>query len=528
MSPTGPFAHSAIQSRRGHQSHALDRKQSMSISREFGGLSRRALALLTALVCACPRAAGVEVDGTSSSNVQRRVVSSISHEDPDRELPPLVLQLPPEAKTMSGEEVYYIGEQLLIRGQSLQAAAFLARSAELMPRDSFSHGNLAIALHQMGRSKEAVPHFRTAAGLNPAALYFSNLGQALWSIGEIEEAIKVLHTAVRMDDTQTASEVLLMQLEHYTGSIIEDWDIKYSVCQRHLRRALAKAEAPMGTVADLIWTPSQIVLLDVDEHDVLRVCRKHTAVPVRGDAALLSAHYPREAAGAGQRMRLGYLSYSFGLGVRNGLMFNVFEAHDRARVEVFGFAIRPHDEDADAPTRAQVERNVEHFVDISTTQVDDVAALMNSLHIHVLVDICGLHANGTMLYRTILSRRPAAVQVAYMAFAATTGADYVDYLVTDATTSPPEFVSHYSEALMMLPYSYHINSHKKRFAEVPFLHMSGAALTYMCACVCVCVQYMRTHVYTYIRINFISSFSPPRTNIFIYVILHTLFLYIFI
>ena len=24
-----------------------------------------------------------------------------------------------------------------------------------------------------------------------------------------------------------------------------------------------------------------------------------------------------------------------------------------------------------------------------------------------------------------------------------TGADYVDYLVTDATTSPPEFVTHY-------------------------------------------------------------------------------------
>ena len=43
----------------------------------------------------------------------------------------------------------------------------------------------------MGRSKEAVPHFRTAAGLNPAALYFANLVQALWSIGEIEEAIRV-------------------------------------------------------------------------------------------------------------------------------------------------------------------------------------------------------------------------------------------------------------------------------------------------------------------------------------------------
>ena len=125
---------------------------------------------------------------------------------------------------------------------------------------------------------------------------------------------------------------------------------------------------------------------------------------------------------------------------------------------------------------------MEHFVDISRVQVEQVAALMNSLEIHVLVDICGLHANGTTLYRTILARRPAGVQVAcmalvailhayvlvaimhaimhacipatvhtcrhahalhmkvaYMAFAATTGASYVDYLATDSITSPPEY-----------------------------------------------------------------------------------------
>jgi predicted O-linked N-acetylglucosamine transferase (SPINDLY family) len=59
---------------------------------------------------------------------------------------------------------------------------------------------------------------------------------------------------------------------------------------------------------------------------------------------MLRPHYPQ--GGSRQRLRLGYVSYSFGLGVRNGLMYNVFEAHDRARVEVFGFAIRPHDDGA--------------------------------------------------------------------------------------------------------------------------------------------------------------------------------------
>ncbi len=37
---------------------------------------------------------------------------------------------------------------------------------------------------------------------------------------------------------------------------------------------------------------------------------------------------------------------------------------------------------------------------------------------------------------------------------------------TDSVTSPPEYRAHYSEALMLLPYSYHINSHKRRFPHI--------------------------------------------------------------
>ena len=42
---------------------------------------------------------------------------------------------------------------------------------------------------------------------------------------------------------------------------------------------------------------------------------------------------------------------------------------------------------------------VEHFVDISRIEVSDIPALINSNNVHVLIDICGLHANGTMLYK---------------------------------------------------------------------------------------------------------------------------------
>ena len=87
--------------------------------------------LLVIIYCFSCAAGGITDSAVISGEKEHRVLSSTSHEDPNRDLPPLVLELPPEAERMTGEEVYYVGEQLLMRGQSLQAAAFLARAAGL-------------------------------------------------------------------------------------------------------------------------------------------------------------------------------------------------------------------------------------------------------------------------------------------------------------------------------------------------------------------------------------------------------------
>ena len=113
------------------------------------------VALLLVLTVVCPRA---------GANDKTLVLSSHSLEDPDRfalalscpgaaasnarcfarpccrDLPPLELELPLEARELSGEQVYYYGEQLLMKGQSLQAAAFLARAT---PTGTFTRRKLS-------------------------------------------------------------------------------------------------------------------------------------------------------------------------------------------------------------------------------------------------------------------------------------------------------------------------------------------------------------------------------------------------
>jgi predicted O-linked N-acetylglucosamine transferase (SPINDLY family) len=67
----------------------------------------------------------------------------------------------------------------------------------------------------------------------------------------------------------------------------------------------------------------------------------------------------------------------------------------------------------------------------------------------------------------ILARRPAPVQAAYLVYAGTTGADFLDYLIADRFVVPPEAAGAYSEPLKYLPHSYQCTDDRRAVADPP-------------------------------------------------------------
>lgn len=66
----------------------------------------------------------------------------------------------------------------------------------------------------------------------------------------------------------------------------------------------------------------------------------------------------------------------------------------------------------------------------------------------------------------IFAMQPAPIQVSYMGFPGTTGANYIDYLVTDEFVSPLRFSHIYSEKLVHLPHCYFVNDYKQKNQDV--------------------------------------------------------------
>jgi protein O-GlcNAc transferase len=65
----------------------------------------------------------------------------------------------------------------------------------------------------------------------------------------------------------------------------------------------------------------------------------------------------------------------------------------------------------------------------------------------------------------ICALRPAPIQVSYLGFPGTSGADFFDYLITDRIVTPERHLPYYREQIVYLPHCYQVNDHRQAIAE---------------------------------------------------------------
>jgi predicted O-linked N-acetylglucosamine transferase (SPINDLY family) len=149
-----------------------------------------------------------------------------------------------------------------------------------------------------------------------------------------------------------------------------------------------------------------------------------------------------------EKARIGYFSGEFYPHPVPALMAQVFEAHDRSQYEVIAFSYGAHSQDEFG---MRLERGVDRFIDVREKSDRDIALLAREMGIDIAVDLAG-HTGRS---RTgIFTWRAAPLQVNYLGYAGTMGADYMDYLIADGTVVPEGHESYYAEKIVRLPNSF--------------------------------------------------------------------------
>lgn len=148
---------------------------------------------------------------------------------------------------------------------------------------------------------------------------------------------------------------------------------------------------------------------------------------------------------AGRRPRIGYISSDLRDHAVGYLMAELFEVHDKAKVEVFAYYCGPESSDG---LNTRIRAAAEHFTDIRLMSDDEAAQRIADDGIDILIDVNG-HTRDART--AVFARRPAPILVNWLGYPGTMGSDYHHYIIGDPWIIPPEMELYYSEAVRRIP-----------------------------------------------------------------------------
>lgn len=113
-------------------------------------------------------------------------------------------------------------------------------------------------------------------------------------------------------------------------------------------------------------------------------------------------------------------------------MQSVFGMHNPQRAKAFCYATTVSD---GSIHRKQIEAEAPVFLDVSSWAPDRLVQQIVQDQIHILVNLNG-YTRGAR--NEVFAARPAPIQMSFMGFAGTLGAEWCDYILADETAIPPD------------------------------------------------------------------------------------------
>ena len=325
-----------------------------------------------------------------------------------------------------------LGVALKERGKLDEAMACYRRALELKPDYPLAHSNLGAAFMVQGKLDQAVACYGRALELKPDyAGAHNNLGNAWKGQGKLDEAVACYRRALELEPD-------FAEAHNNLGSVFKD--------QGKLDEAIACYHRALELKPDYAEVHSNLVYAQMfcSGYDAQALYEEHRHWNQRHAASLAKSIQPHpNDRSPDRRLRIGYVSPDFRLHPVGRFLLPLLESHDRGSVETFCYASV---EMPDAMTdRCRAHADV--WRDLFGSSDEQVADAIRQDRIDILVDLTMHMAKNRLL---IFARKPAPVQVTYLAYCGT-----MDYRLTDPYLDPPgQDERFYSEQSIRLPETY--------------------------------------------------------------------------
>lgn len=324
----------------------------------------------------------------------------------------------------------------------------------LLTNPNYAEGwqDYAIYFFSNRQNNKAKQYFEKAIALNPQlATAHLGLGNIYAQINQYETAIQIYKKVLELKpDLHEAYARLLRVYDE-----ICDWqDLSQrrkqllEITREQLKANVKTSVDPFSALA-YYWSAEDLAAIAANY-------AKDISAQVKPAQTKLNFQFKKNITKS--KLKIGYISGSFRNHAITHLTYNLFATHDRKNFEIFAFALVQRE---NCDYYQHMVATADHFIGLTPYSDVEAAQKIYDNQIDILVDLDG-YTGGS---RTpIIAMRPAPIQVSYLGFTSTSGANFIDYMVVDDTVITPQTAKTYTEKLIYLPKCYQINNDQQPIA----------------------------------------------------------------
>ena len=342
-----------------------------------------------------------------------------------------------------------LGNHAQAIGQYAQAEAYYQEILKFSPHNAVYYYNLGNAQREMGKAAQAAESYLKSIKLDPNdADAHNNLGNVLRELGQLDKSIVSYQTALTLNPNLYHAKVHLVHQKQHCC----DWqNLTQDINEI---RGWVKHE-PRAQISPFAFLAMPNTTAEEQQLCAINWVNNRFQTYINNNKTNFT--YSRKS---DSKLKIGYFSADFRLHPLAFLISELIELHDRTKFEVIAYSYGPNDQ---SPERKRLEKAFDKFHDVRALSEIDNAKKINADGVDILIDLTGF----TQSSRSgLLALRPAPVQINWLGFPGTMGADFYDYILTDAFITPPNVSKNFTEKLALLPDCYQPNDTKRPFGAI--------------------------------------------------------------
>tara|TARA_Y100000590_G_C15709601_1_gene1009841 strand:+ start:665 stop:2533 length:1869 start_codon:yes stop_codon:yes gene_type:complete len=306
--------------------------------------------------------------------------------------------------------------------------------------------NKGVVLQDLKKLEDSISSYDKAIKINPNHSFaYNNKGFALQQLRKFHKSLESYQSAYEINPN---FNFLLGKIIH-TKSLLCKWN-SYEEDLKTLKNKLIN-----NKISCLPFTTLSLF-------DLPSLQKKTAEIWIKEKFKKKSNFKKLSKYKSNKKIKLGYYSADFHNHATSLLIAHLLELHDKSKFELIGFSFGP---DKNDEMRKRVSSSFDHFIDVRLKTDSEIVEISRDLKIDIAIDLKGITTDERF---GIFVNRCAPIQVSYLGYPGTSGANFIDYIIADKVLIPKESQKNFSEKIIYMPNSYQPNDFTKKISNKTF------------------------------------------------------------